>query len=107
VLVVKSLQRFSFDAAAKERLARLPYSLLEGLQVEQDLLDRKDVCILLVEIEEIDGVACLVTVECALLGHDHSEPIASTINYGRSQTAAGALAANDDRVDVERDEMSE
>src|SRR5579883_1737434 len=90
------------DGGAPGQLA-LARALL-GLPVAQpldDLGERQHVGVLLVHVEQVDGVARLVAVVARFLGHDHAVAVGAALDDRRADAAAGALAADDDRVHVE------
>src|SRR5205814_1994830 len=62
--------------------------------------DRRGV--LLVHVEEIDGVAGLCPIEHAILDNRHVEAIREAIHHGCPYAAAGALSGDQQRVDAAR-----
>src|SRR5262245_47995109 len=52
-------------------------------------------------VEEVDGVGGLMTIEYALLDHDHAIAISASIDDAGAHTAAGALTAGDEGIDTE------
>ncbi len=52
-------------------------------------------------VEQVDGVASLVAVEHTVLDYLHAEAIAGGLHNRGADAAAGALAGDDQRVDVQ------
>jgi len=70
------------------------------IQIVQHLLQRQDIGIFLIHVEEIHGVSRLMSVEYALLDNHHTEPIGASINNARAHASARALAASNDCINV-------
>ena len=71
-----------------------------------DLVERQHVGVLLVHVEQVDGVRRLVAVEHALLGDDHAVAVGAAVDDGGADAAARALAGHDEGVDAEGVEVA-
>src|SRR5262245_47639815 len=52
-------------------------------------------------VEEVNGVGGFVTIEHALLDHDHAVAIGASIDDAGTHTTAGTLTAGDDGIDTQ------
>ncbi len=52
-------------------------------------------------VKEIEGVGSFVTIEDALLDHDHPVAISTPVDDAGTYTAAGALTSGDERIDTQ------
>src|SRR3989442_562654 len=52
-------------------------------------------------VEEVEGVGGFVTIEHALLDHDHPVAIGATIDDAGAHTATGALTTGDEGIDAQ------
>src|SRR5712692_8662373 len=52
-------------------------------------------------VKEIDGVGGFVTIEYALLDHDHPVAIGASIDDAGAHTTAGALTTGNEGIDTE------
>src|SRR6266404_847545 len=52
-------------------------------------------------VKEVDGVSGFVTIEHALLDHDHPIPVGTAINDASAHTATGTLTTGDEGIDTQ------
>src|SRR2546425_12068401 len=52
-------------------------------------------------VEEVEGMGGFVTIEHALLDHDHPVAIGATIDDAGAHTATGALTTGDEGIDAQ------
>src|SRR5262249_13269172 len=55
----------------------------------------------LMHVEEVNGVGGFVTIEHALLDHDHAVAIGASIDDAGAYTAASALTTGDEGIDTQ------
>ena len=81
-----------------------PARLRHGLQVRERLLERDDVRVLGLDVEQVRLVRRLSPVADALARHQRRPAVLEQIDRGRPDAAARRRAAEDHRVDLLRDE---